>query len=370
MGPTKAYILHTHLRHNLALIRRAVSPAKVMAVVKANAYGHGSVETARTMLENGADYLGVAFAEEGIELRRAGITAPILVFGAQLEEFFEDHLQHDLELTLSRLEQIEALKHTCRRLHKKARVHIKIDTGMGRVGFMANGDLTPVFQLLSDEWIEVAGVYSHLSSADEDDLSSAKDQIEQFKMVRGEFQKRTKAKILFHIANSATIMRLPEAYFDMVRPGIMLYGNPPGPDFNLTWDLKEAMRFVSKVAAVKTLPPNHPVSYNRRFYTTETTQIAVIPAGYADGYNRMLTNRGDVLIRGKRYPVVGTVCMDQFLVNLGTESPVKIGDEVVLFGQQEQARISIREISQKLKTIPYEVTCRISARVPRVHLKE
>ncbi len=370
MGPTKAYILHAHLRHNLQLIQKAVTPAKVMVVVKADGYGHGSVETARTMLENGAEYLGVAFHEEGIELRQAGITAPILVFGAQLEEFFEEHLYYDLELTLSRNEQIEALRSICRRMNKKARVHIKIDTGMGRVGFMAEGDLNPLFDLLSDEWIEVVGVYSHLSSADEEDLSSAKGQIEKFKQVRQEFLKRTSKEILFHIANSAAIMRLPEAYFDMVRPGIMLYGNPPGPEFNLTWDLKEAMRFVSRVASIKTLPANHPVSYNRRFYTKKQTQIAVIPAGYADGYNRMLTNRGEVLIRGKRYPVVGTVCMDQFLVNLGPESPVKIGDEVVLFGQQEQARISITEISRKLQTIPYEVTCRISARVPRVHLKE
>ena len=370
MGPTKAYILHRNLRHNLRLIREAVSPAKVMAVVKADGYGHGSVETARTALDTGAEYLGVAFHEEGIELRQSGITAPILVFGAQLEEFFEEHVRYDLELTLSRSEQIEALHSICHRLKKKARVHIKIDTGMGRVGFMADGDLSPVFKLLSDEWIEVVGVYSHLSSADEEDLSSTIAQIKKFKQVRQKIKKRTQKPLLFHIANSAAIMRLPEAYFDMVRPGIMLYGNPPGPDFNLTWDLKEAMRFVSQVAAVKTLPPNHPVSYNRRFYTKEKTQIAVIPAGYADGYNRMLTNCGEVLIRGKRYPVVGTVCMDQFLVNLGAESPVKIGDEVVLFGQQEQTRISITEISRKLQTIPYEVTCRISRRVPRVHLKE
>ncbi len=370
MGPTKAYILHTNFRHNLQLIRQAVSPAKVMAVVKADAYGHGSVETARTMLENGAEYLGVAFHEEGIELRRAGIAAPILVFGAQLEKFFEDHLRYDLELTLSHSEQIKPLGDMCRKLNTKARVHIKIDTGMGRVGFMADGDLNPVFKLLSDEWIEVVGVYSHLSSADEEDLSNAREQLSKFGYIQKEIQKRTPKNILFHIANSAAIMRLPEAYFDMVRPGIMLYGNPPGPDFNLTWDLKETMRFVSRVAAVKTLPPHHPVSYNRRFYTKEQTQIAVIPAGYADGYNRLLTNRGEVLIRGKRYPVIGTVCMDQFLVNLGPKSPVKIADEVVLFGQQEQARISIIELSRKLQTIPYEVTCRVSARVPRVHVKE
>jgi len=369
MGPTQAEIIHAHLRYNLNLIRKAVAPAKVMAVVKANAYGHGAIEIARTALQEGAEYLGVAFHEEGLQLRRAGISAPILVFGAQLPEFFEAHIQNDLDLTISYSEQIEPLFRICDRLHKKAGIQIKIDTGMGRVGFLAENDLSSVFELLHDPRIEVNGIYSHLSSADEDDLSYTMQQIETFNRVREMIVKETDRPPLFHLANSAAIMRLPEAYFDMVRPGVMLYGNPPGPDFPLSWNLKEVMRFVSRVAAIKELPAGHPVSYNRRYYTSQKEKVAVVPAGYADGYNRQMTNKGPVLIRGKRYPIAGTVCMDQFLVKLGTHSEIQVGDEVVLFGSQLSEHLSIAEVSRTLNTIPYEITCWVSGRVPRVHIK-
>ncbi len=321
------------------------------------------------MLENGADYLGVAFHEEGIVLRKAGIKAPILVFGAQSVNFFEAHLEYNLELTVSDISQIAPLQKLCAQMNKIARVHIKIDTGMGRVGFMYDSDLDPIYKLLSDNRINVVGVYSHLSSSDEDDLSYTYSQIDKFKQIQTNILSHSKKPILFHLANSGGIMRVPEAYFDMVRPGVMLYGNPPGPDFNLEWELREAMQFVSQVAAIKDLPANHPVSYSRRYVTSEKTKVAVIPAGYADGYNRRMTNTGEVLIRGKRYPVVGTVCMDQFLVHIGNNSDIMVGDEVVLFGRQLEASISIIEISRKLQTIPYEVTCWISGRVPRVHLK-
>ncbi len=370
MGPTQALIYHANFKHNVQLIQKAVAPAQVMAVVKANAYGHGAVEMAQSALEAGATYLGVAFHEEGIELREAGITAPILVFGAQLPQFFESHLRHNLDLTLSYPEQIEPLRQVARQLNIKPRVHIKIDTGMGRVGFLAEGDLIPVFELLKANWLTVSGVYSHLSSADEPDLTYTYEQIDRFKTVRAAILKRADRPLLFHLANSAAIMRLPEAYFDMVRPGVMLYGNPPGPDFPLTWDLKEVMRFVSKVTAIKELPAGYPVSYNRRYHTSQAEKVAVVPVGYADGYNRQMTNKGPVLIRGKRYPIAGTVCMDQFLVRLGRDGSVQVGDEVVLYGAQGQEHISITEVSRTLQTIPYEVTCWVSRRVPRVHIKE
>ncbi len=368
MGPTIAQINHAHLIHNLNLIRQAVHPARVMAVVKANAYGHGSVEVAKTALTNGATWLGVAFPEEGIELRRAGIRAPILVFGAQLPEYFEEFLHHDLDLTLSSAEQIEPLKNACLRLNKKARVHIKVDTGMGRVGFLPEKDRTTLLRILKEDAFEVTGVYSHLSSADEDDLDYTFRQVERFKRLRAFVLEQTNQKPLFHLANSAAIMRVPAAYFDMVRPGVMLYGNPPGPDFNLQWDLKEVMRFVSKVAAVKELEANHPVSYNRRYYTPQKTKIAIIPAGYADGYNRRMTNTGVVLIRGRRYQIAGTVCMDQMMVDLGPNTDVRPGDEVVLFGKQGNDHIRITDVARTLNTIPYEITCWVSGRVPRYHI--
>jgi len=370
MGPTKAEINHANIAHNFRLIREAVHPAKIMSVVKADAYGHGSVPVAQTLLKAGTEYLGVAFAEEGIELRQAGIAAPILVFGAQLDCFFEQHLKHDLEITISRTDQIEPLQYLCKQLNKQAKVHIKIDSGMGRVGFMFDSNLQPIIDLLNDEWIEVVGVYSHLSSADELDLSNSREQVERFRQVQVQIKTRTNKPILFHLANSAAIMRLPEAWFDMVRPGVMLYGNPPSPDFETDWPLKEGMRFISRVAAIKDLAAGHPVSYNRRFHTPETGKIAIIPAGYADGYNRKMTNVGQVLIRGQRFPVAGTVCMDQFMAWVGTDKSIKPGDEVVLFGKQEKEHISIIEVSKTLTTIPYEVTCWVSQRVPRVHIKE
>lgn len=366
MGPTKAYINHSHLAHNFKLIKKAVHPARVMAVVKAEAYGHGSIEAARTLLHEGAAWLGVAFAEEGIKLRQAGIKAPILVFGAQLPELLEEQVRHNLDITLSYKAQIKPLIQICRKLNKKARLHIKFDTGMGRVGFPAD-QWQIAEEIFAEKCFEINGIYSHLSSADEDDPDYTLIQVAEFKRLQSLIKAGHKKPLIFHLANSAAIMRLPEAWFDMVRPGVMLYGNPPGPDFPLTWDLKEVMRFTSQVAAVKELEAGSPVSYSRRYHTKEKTKIAVIPAGYADGYNRLLTNRGQVLIGGKRYTVAGTVCMDQFMVDLGPHSSVKPGDEVVLFGEQGTEHVSIVEVSRQLNTIPYEVTCNVSARVPRIH---
>lgn len=370
MGPTKVYIDHSNLIHNLKLIQKAVAPAKIMGVVKADAYGHGSVEAAKTLVKNGVDYLGVGFLEEGIQLRDAGIDAPILVFGTQLVDFFEYHIRYNLDITLSGEHQIKPLREICRKLNKKARVHIKVDTGMRRVGFVYNYIQHIVHEIFKEAFFDVAGVYSHFSSADEEDLSFTMFQLEQFQQVRNLITNQYKKDILFHIANSAAIMRLPQTHFDMVRPGIMLYGSTPGPEFNLTWRLKEVMRFVSQVAFILNLGPGEPISYNRRYYTDKETKIAIVPAGYADGFNRRLTNTGSVLIRGKRCPVVGAVCMDQIMVNIGNDSNIEIGDEVVLIGGQDNEHISIVEISRHLQTIPYEVTCCVSKRVKRIHLNE
>jgi alanine racemase len=367
MGPTKVEIYHQNLIHNLTLIRKSVSPSRVMAVVKANGYGHGSIETARTLVKNGVDFLAVAFHEEGIELRRAGITVPILVFGAQLPHFVDAHLEYDLDITLTAAHQIDYLKRLHANKQKKARVHVKVDTGMNRVGFNMDYFQLHAQEILNAEHYEVVGIYSHLSSSDEDDLTYTRLQLERFVRVRQTALRVSRKKPLFHLANSGAIMRLPEAYFDYVRPGVMLYGNPPSPDFKLTWDLREVMRFVSTVTLIKNVDEGEPISYSRRYYTKQKTKIAVIPVGYADGYNRLLTNTGTVLIRGNPYPVAGTVCMDQILVDLGPGSTVKVGDEAVLFGKQEKQHIKIIEMARQLKTIPYEITCWPSVRVPRIH---
>lgn len=371
MGPTRAYISHKNLIHNLQLIQNNVAPATVMGVVKADAYGHGSIEVAKTLIAHGVNYLGVAFPEEGIELRKAGIEAPILVFGAHLPHFFPQFLDYQLDITLTDAGQLQPLQEFCLKRKVRARVQIKIDTGMGRVGFIFEKDRDLIFQIIEEKAWQVVGIYSHLSSADEEDTQFTLEQIKKFQTIKEQINHRfPDLKPIYHLANSAAIMRFKESYFDMVRPGVMLYGNPPSPDFDLKWPLKEVMAFKSKITLIKKLPANQPVSYNRRYYTTQTTYIGLVPAGYADGYNRKFTNTGQVLIKGRRYPVIGTVCMDQFLVNLGPElKDVALGDEVVLFGQQGNEHIKIIEVARKLETIPYEITCWVSRRVPRIHLR-
>ncbi len=340
-----------------------------MAVVKADAYGHGSIEVAKTLRDEGVDYFGVAFHEEGIELRKAGIEIPILVFGAQLSQNFHYFLDYNLDLTITSKEQINTLEKLCKNQNKIVNVHLKLDTGMNRVGFYPDPFKAAYEQAAKSKWINLKGVYSHLSSADEADTAYTDLQLNRFNKMRDYLQKKHAASILFHLANSAAIMKFPETYFDMVRPGVMLYGNPPSHLFKTDWDLQEVMRFRSAVALIKEVAENEPVSYNRRFYTSSKTKIAVVPVGYADGYNRKLTNKGEVIINKNRYPVIGTVCMDQILVHLGDASNISVGDEVVLFGKQGSEHISIISISRQLKTIPYEVTCWPTQRVPKIHLK-
>ncbi len=369
MGPTKAYISHENLLHNLNLISSAISPAVVMGVVKADAYGHGMIEVAKTLVDHGVAYLGVAFAEEGLQLRQAGIKTPVLVFGAQNGEHFELCIENNLEITLTAEYQLKQLKQIYTRTGSKAKVHIKIDTGMNRFGFPYETFRETVLSFFEESCLDVKGVYTHFSSADEEDTSYTLYQFDRFLHVKELILKTTGKTPLFHAANSAAIMKYPQTYLDMVRPGVMLYGNPPSPGFNLSWPLKEVMRFVSRITLIKELNPDEAVSYNRRFYTGKKTRVGVIPVGYADGYSRQLTNKAQVLIQGKRYPVIGTVCMDAIMVNLGDNKEIQVGDEVVLFGVQKQEHISIVEMSRLQETIPYEVTCRVSGRVPRVHLK-
>jgi alanine racemase len=368
MAPTIAYISHQNLSHNIELIRRVVGSRKIMAVVKAFAYGHGDIEISRTALESGCEYLGVALIEEGIKLRKAGITEPILLFGAHLPEFLSTALENNLEITITSDEQVDYLDRLYSKKRKKIPVHIKIDTGMNRVGFPFNLFEDCFKKIMKNTLFDIKGVYSHLSTADETDQSYIDLQIKRFQDVKKYIQAKCDDEIIFHLANSAAIMKLPHTYYDMVRPGIMLYGQPPSPDFPLEWDLKEVMSLHSRLVLIKFLRKNEPISYGRRFYTRKDTYIGVIPIGYADGFNRKLTNKAEIIIRGKKYPVVGTICMDMVMVDLGNHFQCKTGDDVIIYGQMDNQCISIREISKKLKTIPYEITCGVSARVPRIHL--
>jgi alanine racemase len=367
MGPTIATISHPNLRHNIKLIRNAVGTRKIMAVVKANGYGHGDIEISKTAINCGCEYLGVAFVEEGIKLRQAGISHPILVFGAHHNEHLKSAIENDLEITLTSGKQISYLE-GLRSIKKQIPVHIKIDTGMNRVGYQPDIFKKHFQNILNNPIFKIKGIYSHLSSADETDNTFTDLQLSRFIEIKSFVESRYTNEVLFHIANSAATLKSPRAYFDMVRPGIMLYGQPPSPDFQLDWDLKEVMSLRSKLGLIKYLKKNEPVSYSRRFYTKEATHIGVIPAGYADGLNRGLTNNAEVIIRSEKYPLVGTVCMDMVMVDLGKNLKCDVGDDVIFYGEDNQQRISIKEVSQRLKTIPYEVTCNVSSRVPRSHL--
>ena len=239
---------------------------------------------------------------------------------------------------------------------------------MNRVGFPF-GQFEEALQMIGRSGpLQLAGVYSHLATADETDQTYLDLQISRFREIQTFIRAESREDLLLHLANSAAIMRRPDAYFDMVRPGIMIYGQPPSPDFDLEWSLKEVFSLRSKLGLIKFVKKNEPVSYGRRFYTGRDTHIGVIPAGYADGINRALTNRGQVIINNRLYPLVGTVCMDMMMVDLGADLSCRTGDEVIIYGASQDHRISVNDVAGLLNTIPYEVTCNVSARVPREHI--
>jgi alanine racemase len=364
MGPSLAHIYHQNFRHNIQLIRDAVKRSKIMAVVKANAYGHGSVEISKTAIKAGCEYLGVAFVEEGIELRQNDITVPILVFGAHDSSVLLKAIDYNLDITITSLQQIEAI----RKENIKCKVHIKVDTGMHRVGFKIEDYEDALTLILNSKQFEIKGIYSHFATSDAIDTTYAEQQINHFNQIIEISEKYLQHDVLFHMANSGAIMNFPDAYFDMVRPGVMLYGGLPNPNFKTNWDLKQVMQLRSKISLTKFLQKGESVSYGRKYYTTKNTNIGVIPIGYADGYSRALTNKAEVIINNKKYPVIGTVCMDMIMIDLNSESNIKAGEAVVLFGQEGDKEISIDEIAARTGTIAYEVTCNISRRIPRIHL--
>ncbi len=279
-----------------------MAPARVMAVVKANAYGHGAVEVARTAITQGASYLAVALVEEGIELRQAGIGIPILVFGGFFPEQIADFLRHDLEMTLYAEDQLAGLRRECQRLGKQARVHVKVDTGMGRVGVAYERAVDFVARVAEIPELELVGLYTHFATSDERDKEFSHLQLRRFREVVDRLQERGVRVPIKHAANSGAILDLPDTYFDMVRPGIMLYGYYPSTETSESLPLKPAMTLKSRVIFVKEVPTGTPVSYGRTFVTRKPTRIATIPLGYADGYNRQLSNRAWVSIKGKPTP--------------------------------------------------------------------
>ena len=356
----------SQLSRNLDAIREKVSPAKIMIVVKANAYGHGLTEVAK-YLDPQVDYIGVAVLEEGILLREIGVQTPILVLGGIWGDQIPAYIENDLTLTAPSVERLEQIDQAAEALSKKARVHLKVDTGMERIGVHYYNADKLLEAALACEHVEVEGIFSHFANSDAADLSHAQLQLERFNEVLHFYEKHSLPMPIVHMANSGAILQLPDSYFDMVRPGILFYGVYPSPEAQRTVDVKPALAWKSRVVYFKVTQPGHPVSYGSTWQSDHNVRIVTVPVGYGDGYFRGMSNRAQVVIHGKKYPQVGRICMDQVMVNIEGDSAFN-GDEVILIGESENGvRVTVEELAEWADTIPYEILTNINTRVPRVY---
>lgn len=369
LRPTHVEINLSRLTDNFQAIQAQVAPASVMVILKANAYGHGLIEIAQHMVSVGADYFGVAYLEEGIMLRQAGITTPILVLGGILGNQVPLFLDYDLTITASSVEKIAQVEQAAKAMGVQAKVHLKIDTGMERIGVHYYSAVPLLETALRCQHCVVEGIYSHFANADAADLSSARTQLARFNEVLQFYTQRGLPMPMRHMANSGGILQLPESYFDRVRAGILLYGVYPSAEAKRTVVARPGLTWKSRVVYFKVVQPNHPVSYGSTWQSDVMTRVVTIPAGYGDGYFRQLSNQAQVIIRGQRYPVIGRVCMDQIMVNIGWETAYN-GDEVILLGQSNGQTITCEELAQWANTIPYEILTNINTRVPRVYVKK
>ena len=369
--PTRAEISFENLRNNFSIVQSLIhKDVKVMAMVKANAYGHGLYEVSSELLKQGVDYLGVAVLEEGVYLRERGITAPILVLGPINADQIAEFITHDIEITSSSIDKSQSIAAVAKQMQKVASVHLKVDTGMERIGvhwYNADQFIEKSYEL---ESIRIKGIFSHLAKAESDpDYTTL--QLNRFDSVLTGMEKKKLLPEFVHIANSAGIMNHKESHYSMVRPGIMLYGyNPNGYLPDVTFEdkaLRPVMTLKTKVSFFKVVPAHTGISYNHTYSTGEQTRIVTLPIGYGDGYVRLLSNKGEVLLRGKKYPVVGTICMDQCMVDIGMRGTAYNGDDVLLFGEMDGFTIPLESLCDKIGTITYEFLCGISSRVPRIY---
>ncbi|MEW6215399.1 MAG: alanine racemase [Nitrospirota bacterium] len=356
------------IAHNLETVKKIVKNRTVIAVVKADAYGHGCIEVSKRLIKEGASYLAVAYTGEAIQLRDAGISAPIIVLfdSEDIEDFFNFNLipvVHDIKTA-------SVLSIAARKRGTTIQVHVKVDTGMGRLGLSGDRIINDLVKISEIEGIELAGLMSHFSDADLSDKSYAILQLERFNEIREATSERLNRKIFSHIANSAAVLTFEDAHLDAVRPGLMLYGyspliqypNPSTPPLEKGGkggfepiNLVPTMKVKTRILRVRNLPPGSPVSYGRTFITRRQSRIGVLPVGYADGYNRLFSNNAEVLVKGRRVPVVGRICMDLTMVDLTGVEDVREGDEVVILGKQGDESITAHELAYKAKTIPYEI---------------
>jgi len=355
---------------NLRAVRELLRPgAGLIAVVKANAYGHGGVEVARAMVAVGADGLGVAYAEEGILLRRAGVRGPILVMGPTPPEGAEALLEHRLEAVVFDMALAERLAHLAAQAGRAVGVHLEVDTGMARQGVSPRE--APVFaiKLARLRGLRLDGLMSHFANAEADDPASAREQLTRFLETDRAIRAAGVDVPRRHLANSAGLLALPEARLDLVRPGILLYGYAPSPRLAARLALRPALTLRTRIAALRDVPRGQGVSYGHTFVAPRDVRVATLPIGYADGVCRALSNRGQVLVRGRRAPILGRVCMDMTLADVSAIPAASVDDEVVLIGRQGDDALSADDVAAAAGTINYEILACIGPRIPRVHIK-
>ena len=371
LRPAWAEIDLDAIAYNTRNIKQLIGNKDLIAVVKANCYGHGAIDIIPTLLENGASRLAVAMISEALEIRENKITAPIMILGFTPLYLGEELINNDIEQTVYDLDYARELSKIALSLNKKAKIHIAMDTGMGRIGFLPNeksiDDITEIYSL---EGIDVVGIFTHFSTSDEKDKEYSHQQFTKMMSMMDELQKRGVNIPLKHVANSGAIIDLPNTYLDAVRAGIILYGYYPSDEVNKSnLALKPALTLKATITNVKTLEKDMYISYGRTFKTSDKTVVATIPVGYADGYIRKLGENGKVIIKDQFAPIIGRICMDQFMIDVTNIPDVKIGDEVILLGEKNNLKYNADDIAEKLGTINYEVTCMLKSRLPRVYIK-
>lgn len=360
------------IKDNIREIRKSMKEKEIIAVVKADAYGHGAIDIAPVLLENGADKLAVAVITEALELRNSGIEAPIIILGYTPITFAKELIEENIEQTVYDLGYAKELSKIGKENYTDINIHIAVDTGMGRIGFLPNEDGIKAVEAISKlDNIKIKGIFTHFSSADEKDKEYTNYQIKKF----NDFVKVLEGKNINlgckHLSNSAAILDIEEAHFDAVRPGIILYGYYPSNEVDKKKiKLKPALTLKSQIVHVKELSTGEYISYGRKYRTQRKSIIATLPIGYADGYTRALYGKAQVIVKGKLVPVVGRICMDQCMIDVTDVGPVKVGDEVILLGAEDGVKFDADDIAKLIDTISYEVVCMIGKRVPRVYRED
>ncbi len=357
-------------KENLRLVKAFLQPGtKICLPVKANAYGHGLINIARAACEEGIDYLGVACLQEGVLLRQANIKIPILVFGAIHLEQIPDFIKYDLEFTIASLYKARMVAEACQEFNKRVRVHLEIDTGMQRTGVRTETAPSVLEFMRNAGCFDLCGVYSHLATADDPEHPFSSKQTEDFLQFINAYGLAEDPNIICHLANSAGVTILPSAHLDMVRPGGLVFGCLPFERNKMPESLrsiKACMEIKAQVAYYKNVPAGTGISYSHTYLTTQKSNILTVPVGYGDGLRRCLSNKGTVLHNGKRYPIIGNICMDQFMIDCGAD-PGYVGDIVTIIGKQQNEEISIEEMSKICNTHPYEILCGFNDRLPRLY---